>query len=68
MEYVKPSTKVSRLNIATKLLAGSYISQTWGDNGLNISIKNSGSTKKGGNNDEQEGGGYMLSRSRTYFN
>ena len=61
MEYVKPSTRVSRMNIAASLLAGSSQVTDINDGNLH-NLDGEGNIDNG-----QEGGGFMLARGRRMF-
>ncbi|MCR5313377.1 MAG: hypothetical protein K6E54_07010 [Bacteroidaceae bacterium] len=59
MEYVKPTTKISRAQIATRLLAGSGTSFSITE-GQNVNMGGSANTGS-----EQAGGGFMLAKGRS---
>ena len=62
MEYVKPSTRVSRMNIAASLLAGSGVVTSVTDN---VSVGGNGN--QSASDDNSQAGGNMLARGRRMF-
>ena len=61
MEYVKPSMRVSRMDISTRLLAGSGLDDSNSSNYRSFSIK---SGQSANTQTQVAGGGYMMARER----